>query len=138
MLAGTDDFLNASYLQGLWNGLVTPKHQALLDGIGHWDWFGRGGSISPCNTSAPQPACERAWQTASEMLLAFITKYLYKNWWRPPYLLGSPGGRPPLLDAYESDGGCAIKIRWVDPMASQSQGTTGDVSLGTWSGSDPW
>jgi hypothetical protein len=138
MIAGTEDFLNASYLQGLWNGLVIPKHQALIQDIGHWDWFGPAGSISQCSPSAPEPNCGAGGQTASELVLAFMTKYLLNNWWRPPYLLGSPGGRPPLIGNYLSGGDCAMKIRWVDPMASSSQGTTGDVTLGTWTGSDPW
>ena len=138
MIAGTDDFLNSSYLQGLWGALVIPKHQAMLQGIGHWDWFGPLGSIRPCDTSAPAPACGVAWQTASELILAFMTKYLLNNWWRPPYCLGSPGSRPPLLGAYQPGGSCAMKIRWVDPMASSSIGTTGNVTLGTWSAPNPW
>ena len=122
MLAGSDDAMTASYLGGLWNSLAVPKHQAVVQNIGHWDWFGQNGSIRPCNESAPGPACPIAWQTASELILAFMTKYLLNNWWRPPYLLGSPGGRPPLLHWYSPTSPCALKVRWNDPAATGTQG----------------
>jgi dienelactone hydrolase len=138
MIAGTEDFLNASYLQGLWNSLVIPKHQAMLQGIGHWDWFGHPGSIHACDASAPRPPCPIGWQTASELVLAFMTKYLLNNWWRPPYLLGSPGGRPPFLNWYDNNGPCALKVRWNDPMASGAQGQVGDITLGNWTASNSW
>ena len=138
MIAGTDDFLNASYLPGMWNSLVIPKHQAMLQGIGHWDWFGNYGSIHPCNSSAARPACPVAWQTASELVLAFMTKYLLNNWWRPPYLLGSSGGRPPFVNWYDPNGPCALKVRWNDPTASASQGQVGDITLGNWTATAPW
>jgi pimeloyl-ACP methyl ester carboxylesterase len=138
MIAGTEDFLNASYLQALWSALAIPKHQAMLQGIGHWDWFGHPGSIHPCNPSAPRPACPVAWQTASELVLAFMTKYLLNHWWRPPYLLGSPGGRPPFLNWYDTNGPCALKVRWNDPTASGAQGQIGEITLGHWTAPSTW
>jgi len=138
MIVGTDDFLNASSLQGLWNNLAIPKHQAMLQNIGHWDWFGHLGSIRLCDDSAPGPACPIAWQTASELVLAFMTKYLLHNWWRPPYLMGSPGGRPPFLNWYGGNGPCALKVRWNDPTAAGAQGQVGDVTLGNWTAPISW
>lgn len=138
MLVGSDDFLNASYLAGLWSSLAIPKHQAMIDGLGHWDWFGQFGSIEPCAADAPRPSCPVGWQTASEMLLAFMTKYLYNHWWRPPYLLGSPGGRPPLVHWYERSGPCALKVRWNDPTYTGGLGQVGEVTLGDWGGTAPW
>jgi hypothetical protein len=138
MVAGTDDFLNASYLAGLWNSLSIPKHQAALQGIGHWDWFGPFGGIRPCDDGAPRPACPVAWQAVSELLLAFATKYLYNNWWRPPYLLGSPGGRPPFLDWFDTTGPCSLKVRWNDPTAGGAQHQVGEVTLGNWTAPNPW
>jgi hypothetical protein len=139
MIVGSDDFLNASSLAGLWNSLPIPKHQAMLQAIGHWDWFGHNGSIRPCDASTPHPPCPIGWQTASELVLAFMTKYLLNNWWRPPYLLGSPGGRPPLMQWYGSNGPCALKVRWNDPTAAVAQGPIGDITLGTWTADlDPW
>ncbi|MGK6307409.1 hypothetical protein [Variovorax sp. DT-64] len=138
MVAGTDDFLNASYLAGLWNSLAIPKHQAALQRIGHWDWFGPFGGIEPCDEQAPRPACPVAWQALSELLLAFSTKYLYNMWWRPPYLLGSPGGRPPFLDWFDPNGPCSLKVRWNDPTATGAQGPVGEVTLGNWTAQNPW
>jgi hypothetical protein len=139
MLVGTEDFLNAGYLTGFWNALTIPKHQAMLQGIGHWDWFGQFGSIQPCDADAPRPGCRVGWQTASEMVLAFMTKYLYNHWWRPPYLLGSPGGRPPLLHWYEKNRPCALKARWNDPLYSGGLGQVGQVTLGSWTSPlSPW
>lgn len=139
MMVGTEDFLNNGSLQGLWNSLSAPKHQAMLQSIGHWDWFGYGGSIRPCDEGAAVTACRVGWQTASEMALGFMTKYLLNNWWRPPYLLGSPGGRPPLLQWYESGGRCALKVRWNDPTVASPPGPEGAVTLGTWTSPiTPW
>lgn len=139
MMAGTEDFLNAGSLPGLWNSLVIPKHQAMLQGLDHWDWFGPFGGIQPCDENSARPRCPVGWLTASEMVLALMTKYLYNHWWRPPYLLGSPGSRPPFLNWYEQDGPCALKVRWHDSMYSDSLGQVGDVTLGNWT-SDwlPW
>lgn len=138
MMVGSDDFLNASYLAGMWNSLAIPKHQAMIQGLGHWDWFSDFGGIEPCDSDAPRPGCRVGWQTASELLLGFMTKYLYNNWWRPPYLLGSAGGRPPLIHWYSQTGPCAIKIRWNDPTYTGTLGSAGDVTLGNWTTSNPW
>jgi len=138
MIVGSDDFLNASYLAGMWSALAIPKHQAMIQGLGHWDWFSDFGGIEPCNPSAPRPGCRVGWQTASELLLGFMTKYLYNHWWRPPYLLGSAGSRPPLIHWYTQTGPCAIKIRWNDPTYTGSLGSAGDVTLGNWTAPSPW
>jgi dienelactone hydrolase len=138
MMAGAEDHMNASYLTGLWASLVVPKHQAMLQSLGHWDWFGEFGSIRPCDTQVPRPRCPVGWQTASEVVLAFMTKYLYNHWWRPPYLLGSPGSRPPLLHWYEKNRPCAMKLRWNDPMYTGGLGQIGDVTLGNWTSWNPW
>jgi dienelactone hydrolase len=138
MMVGSDDFLNASYPAAMWNSLAIPKHQAIIQGLAHWDWFSAFGGIEPCNPDAPRPGCPVGWQTASELLLGFMTKYLYNHWWRPPYLLGSPGGRPPLLHWYSNTGPCAIKIRWNDPAYTGSLGSVGEVTLGNWTGGSPW
>lgn len=138
MMVGSDDFLNASYPAAMWNSLSTPKHQAIIQGLDHWDWFSDFGGIEPCDSDAPRPGCRVGWQTASELLLGFMTKYLNNHWWRPPYLLGSPGGRPPLLDSYTSAGPCAITIRWDDPRYTGSLGSIGEVTLGNWAGGSPW
>jgi hypothetical protein len=139
MMVGTEDFLNAGSLTGLWNALAIPKHQAMLQGLDHWDWFGPFGGIQPCDANASRPGCSVGWQTASEMALALMTKYLYNHWWRPPYLLGSPGSRPPLLHWYQQNGPCALKIRWHDPLYSGSLGQIGDVTLGNWTSPfSPW
>ena len=138
MIVGSDDFLNASYLAGMWNSLAIPKHQAMLQGLGHWDWLSDFGGIEPCNPETPRPGCRVGWQTASELLLGFMTKYLYNNWWRPPWLLGSAGGRPPLIHWYSQTGPCAIKIRWNDPTYTGSRGSVGDVTLGNWTAPSSW
>ncbi|HSJ28999.1 MAG TPA: hypothetical protein VLB67_12390 [Acidimicrobiia bacterium] len=138
MMVGSDDFLNASYPAAMWNSLAIPKHQAIIQGLAHWDWFSAFGGIGACDTDAPRPVCPVGWQTASELLLGFMTKYLYNHWWRPPYLLGSPGGRPPLLHWYRNTGPCAVKIRWNDPTYTGSLGPVGEVTLGSWTGGSPW
>lgn len=138
MMVGSDDFLNSSYPAAMWNPLAIPKHQAIIQGLAHWDWFSAFGGIEPCDPDAPRPGCRVGWQTASELLLGFMTKYLYNHWWRPPYLLGSPGGRPPLLHWYSNTGPCAIKIRWNDPTYTGSLGSVGEVTLGNWTGGSPW
>jgi hypothetical protein len=138
LLAGTDDLITLSFMQALWNSLPVPKHQVALQGLGHWDWFGGQGGIHPCDGNAPRPACPVGWQIASEVILAFVTKYLRGHWWRPPYLLGSPGGRPPLMPWFEPPAKCALKARWDDPTASTSLGNPGEVTLGTWTDSSPW
>lgn len=139
MMAGTEDFLNAGSLSALWNALAIPKHQAILQDMDHWDWFSPFGGIQPCDENAARPRCPVGWQTASEMVLALMTKYLYNHWWRPPYLLGSSGSRPPLLHWYQQNGSCALKVRWHDPLYSGSLGQVGDVTLGNWTSlSIPW
>ena len=135
LMCGSADLTRLSSLPGLWRSLAQPKHQAAVQGLDHWDWFGGQGGIHPCDPNAPRPACPVGWQIASELLLGFMTKYLWDAWWRPPYLLGSPGGRPPLLQWFDEDG-CALKVRWEDPTATTD--LPGEVTLGAWTDADPW
>lgn len=139
LLAGTEDFMTISYLRAFWPNLPLPKHQAALQGLDHWDWFGSLGGIQPCNNATGRPACPAGWQIASELLLGFMAKYIGGRWYQQAYLLGSPQGRPPLLQWFDGPVDCALKIRWNDPMASPTLGNPGEVTLGTWDDSfDPW
>lgn len=137
MIAGTEDLQNASYLAGLWNSLPAPKYQALLQGIGHWDWFGGNHGIQPCDSSAERPECPVGWLTAAELVLGFMAKRLFNMWYLPPHLLGPAGDRTPLMPYYEDGAGCALKVRWNDPQIHQN--TVGDTTFGEWESSfDPW
>lgn len=141
LLAGTADFLNSSYPSALWPNLVAPKHQATLQGIGHWDWFGGQGGIQPCDSNAERPACPLGWHTAAELVLGFMSKYLGGRWYQVPYLIGSPGDRYPLLDHYTAGGSCGLKIRWDDPVAPLGDGDHdrhGEITLGGWTEGNPW
>lgn len=114
-----------------------PKHQAALQGVGHWDWFPPGADIFPCSGKSRNP-CAVSWQVASELCLVFFYKYLYDHWFLRPYLFSSPGGRPPLLHHFDAGTGCAIKIRWATPEEETSLGTVGEVTLGDWTEGSPW
>lgn len=138
LMAGTGDFLNFSTLLALWPSLSRPKHQAALQGLEHWDWFGPMGGIQPCNPATNRTVCPAGWQIASELLLGFMTKYVRGHWWRPPYLLGSPGQRPPLLPWFEGPVGCALKVRWEDLTYTGSLGNPGEVTSGVWDEASPW
>ena len=66
------------------------------------------------------------WQAASELMLVFFYKYLFNQWFLRPYLMTSPGGRPPILDAFAHGTGCALRVRWD----TVSDGV-GEISLGS-------
>jgi dienelactone hydrolase len=136
LVCGTQDIDTFSYLPGLWPSLVSPKHQAALQGLDHWDWFGPNGAIKPCDANADTPACPIGWHVASELLLGFMTKYLVRDTSLPPYLIGSAGERPALLDHFDSTN-CALKVRWDDPLASEPEPTTGEKTFGQWTGAGP-
>lgn len=147
LIGGTRDILNFSYLKYLWPALVAPKHQAALQGIGHWDWFGRRGGIQFCDPDAERPACPVGWHTAAELLVGFMTKYLRNLWYLvPPHLLGYRGAagslfqRPNLLQYYEPPTACGLKIRWDDPIADPDRGQikVGEITKGTWIEAGPW
>lgn len=139
LLSGTTDSEAYSYLNGLWPLLIRPKHQAALKDLGHWDWFGYRGAIRPCNPGTEPPTCPIGGQIASELVLGFMTKYLRKKRFIPPFLLGDEGDRPPLLPWLEDDDAvCAVQIRWDDPLASAPYGTRGVETLGGWDGQEPW
>jgi hypothetical protein len=109
------------------------KHHAAFQGAGHWDWFPEGGaSIYPCSGETDNP-CVATWQAASELMLVFFYKYLFNQWFLRPYLMTSPGGRPPILDAFAHGTGCALRVRWD----TVSDGV-GEISLGEWTESAPW
>jgi hypothetical protein len=139
LMAGNEDHETLSYLNGLWASLSAPKHQAVLQGIGHWDWFGPGEGIQPCSPDAERPKCPIAWQTASELLLGFMTRHL-DGYPFPPHLIGAPGQRPPLLPWYDSSGRCALTVRWEDPAGGGdgSHCVAGQQVFGNWSTPHPW
>lgn len=141
LIAGTADFLNASYPTALWPSLAAPKYQAMLQDLGHWDWFGGQGGIQPCDDDAQRPPCPVGWLTAAELVVGFLVKYLAGRWYQVPSLVGSSGPRSLLLDWYDADTDCAAKIRWDDPLAPLSDGhhdEQGELSLGHWSSGNPW
>jgi dienelactone hydrolase len=147
LIAGTGDVVNLSYLRSLWPALVLPKHQAVLQGIGHWDWFGGQGGIHHCDPATEPPPCPVGWMTASELLVGFMSKYLRNRWYLvPPSLIGyrgpsgSPNRRPNVMRWYEPPTACGLKIRWDDPMADPDRGQVkvGEITAGAWSEGDPW
>ena len=144
MMAGMQDQGNLSYLPGLWPSLVRPKHQAAFQGAGHWDWFGTDGAIQFCDPSNNGRCHSEVWSTASEMLVGFMTRYLYNRWQIPPHLLGdrfsvSPWGRPPFGLGFDlTEYFCGPRVRWEDPMAQPPWATVGDNQWGFWLDPNPW
>gem|GEM_PF-3711492 len=137
MIAGEQDGMALSYLQGLWDQLPAFKHQAVLEGAGHWDWSGSNG-IQLCDPAA-LPRCPAAARTASELILGFLTKYLH-NRPLPPHLLGPAGQRPPLLQWYDDRKRCALTVRWDDPSGggNSTSSVVGSQTFGVWEGNDPF
>jgi hypothetical protein len=138
MMAGMADDVNLSYLPALWPSLARPKHQAAFQGAGHWDWFGSDGAIQFCDPQNGGRCQSEVWSTASEMLVGFMTKYLYNRWQIPPYLLGErftvkPWGGFDNIDLASFF--CGPKVRWDDPMASPPEG---DRIWRFWLERDPW
>jgi len=135
LVAGTADLQNLSYLKGLWNGLVSPKHQAALQGVGHWDWFGTDGGIQYCDAENRHQCRSRAWSTASEMLVGLMTRYLrHQATAVPAHLLGD---RYPASSWWDFTGSvlskaCAVKARWDDPFNIPPYGKTGNETWGLW------
>jgi hypothetical protein len=137
MIAGLRDGMNAGSLAGFWDGLGAPKHQALLSGLGHWDWFSRTSGLHPCDEDVERPACGVGWLTASELLLTFMTKYLLNQWMLPSHLLGPSGTRTELLPYYQNTPRCGLRVRWDDPLSPGSN--VGDATFGNWPASAyPW
>jgi pimeloyl-ACP methyl ester carboxylesterase len=137
MIAGTADGMNAGYLAGFWDGLGAPKHQALLMGIGHWDWFSNTSGLHPCDPDVDRPLCGVGWLTAAELLLTFFVKHLLNQWTLPSHLVGPSGSRTALLPYYQNTDRCGLRVRWHDPLASGP--SIGHATFGHWQDSDyPW
>jgi hypothetical protein len=140
MLAGTADDTSYSFLAGLWPRVAPghrPAHQAALQGLGHWDWFSPDGGIQPCNRSGdgPVPKCPIGWQTASELILGFMTKHITGRWYTPSSLIDL-GNRPPIYPWYENAStGCALQVRWAYP---EDPPRFGVWTFGPWSEPPPW
>lgn len=142
LMAGTADPGSLSYLAQRWPALVQPKHQAAFQGIGHWDWFGTKDGIQFCDPENAGRCRSMGWATASELLVGFMTKYLYNRWQIPPYLLGERFSLRPwgifgptsgLMSLF-----CGPRIRWDDPMASTPPGKVGENTWGIWIDQAPW
>jgi pimeloyl-ACP methyl ester carboxylesterase len=138
MICGTGDGQTFSYLPGLWPSLAAPKFQAAIQGLGHWDWFGPHGEIRPCKPADENTMCPAGWQIASELLLGFMTRTLRKQWWRNPNLMEPTGERPPLEQWFEPPRMCSVKVRWMDPLVSDSFEEAGQDEKGTWIETAPW
>jgi hypothetical protein len=137
LIAGDEDDETFSYLRGLWKSTPAPKHQAVMQGLGHWDWFGPYG-IHPCDQDAVRPKCIAGWMAASELILGLLTKYL-RNRPLPPHLMGPTGSRPPLLQWFDTRKRCAMVVRWEDPSGGgdSSHCVVGQQVFGVWEGSGP-
>lgn len=138
LIAGDEDNETLSYLTILWPSIPAPKHQAVMQGLGHWDWFGPYG-IRPCDQEAVRPKCIAAWMAASELILGLLTKYL-RNRPLPPHLMGPTGSRPPLLHWFDTRKRCAMVVRWEDPSGGgdSTHCVVGHQMFGAWEGSGPW
>ena len=137
LIAGSEDVETLSYLGGLWNSPAEPKHQATIQGIGHWDWFG-GYGIRPCDPDAERPKCIAAFVAASELILGLLTKY-FQGGAFPPHLMGPTGTRPPLLHWFDTRKRCAMVVRWVDPSGGGNGAhcVVGHQMFGEWDGPGP-
>jgi pimeloyl-ACP methyl ester carboxylesterase len=112
-----------------WNGVSTPKHSAVFDEIGHWDYLPPG--TTSCDTQRGQ--CHLMPALAAELLIMFFGRYLTAP--GAANLIGqiAPSLIPPGLQdigltqdqqffaggylyAYEnlsgSDTGCGAKVTW--------------------------
>jgi dienelactone hydrolase len=137
LIAGDQDNEAFSYVRGLWNSTKEPKHQAVIQGVDHWDWF-NGYGIRPCDLSAPRPKCIAAFMAASELILGLLTKYLANRPF-PPHLIGPTGSRPPLLPWFDTRKRCAMVVRWVDPSGGGdgSHCVVGHQMFGEWEDEGP-
>ncbi len=134
-MCGTADAQTFSYLNGLWNSLVTPKYQAAFQGAEHWDWFGRSGAIRHCDGT--QPAWPDTGHIAGELLVGFLTRHVAKIAFHPPLFVRIPLLRPWLVPWF--DNGSAIQVRWDAPGEHfHPLPATGDGVLGLWTDSVPW
>ncbi len=139
-ICGTADAQTFSYLNGLWDSLVTPKYLAAFQGAEHWDWFGRNGAIRACNGT--QPSWPDTGHIAGELLVGFLTRHVAKIAFDPPNLVRIPLLRPWLDPWY--DNGSAIQVRWDAPgehfysWPFYPLPPTGDGILGLWTESAPW
>jgi hypothetical protein len=139
-VAGPEDEVNAALSNNQpFQTSVGPKHQAAIQGAGHWAYS----EIGPC-PGGESPACGDAALIASELALGFFYKYLYDYWLSTPYLLAEPyvtrySDRPGPADWFPAGSGCAVKVRWDDPRPGSMFGRTGVVTLGPWTtDAPPW
>jgi hypothetical protein len=122
-------------LPTLWQTLSKPKHQALVQGLGHWDWFaGSQSTIYPCDPNFKFPACRHGYVIAGELLAGFMTRYLHGRASLQPPLIADTGRRPLRLSNWEQRApDCALKVRWsVSIIAKPKYQLTGDITLGNW------
>jgi hypothetical protein len=122
--------MNAGSLAGFWPGLGAPKHQALLMGIGHWDWFSNTSGLHPCDPNVERPSCGVGWLTAAELLLTFMEKHLLNQWMLPSHLVGPSGTRTALLPYYQNTQRCGLRVRWDDPLPPGP--SVGSATFGHW------
>lgn len=100
----------------LWPFLNGPKHQAVVSGTDHFDWFGSYGYIHRCD-GRDSGTCPVAGATAAEIVLTFMTKYLMNSWRLPSSLVGPQGGRQPIIGQFEEFAGCGLGVRWNAPVS---------------------
>lgn len=136
MICGTTDHLAFSTLGGLWPVLPSPKYQAAVKEVGHWEWFGRRGPIRYCDGS-PSPWPD-AGLIAGELIAGFLTRHLAGVQFDPPHPISIPLLRPWGVSWF--DHAAAIQVRWDAPgQQFYPLPPAGDGILGPWaSGTAPW
>jgi pimeloyl-ACP methyl ester carboxylesterase len=129
---GSDQLMDAALVDmnpppssAAWNTVTAPKHSAILDDIGHWDYLPPG--TTTCDTQRGQ--CHLMPALAAELLMMFFGRYLSSS---PLGQIG-PSLIPPRLQdlgltpdqqffaggylyAFEnlsaSDAGCGVELTW--------------------------
>ena len=138
LIGGTDDLIGGPSRQQ-YQTLTTPKHEAAIQGTDHWSYFGHQGAIQPCNPQT-RPHTFAA-QITREMLVTFFYKYLTSpanKLLLPPSLLPAQGQRPDITACFAPNSGCALQIRWRDPMNFNLVNFLGKRVLGEWTEAPPW
>jgi hypothetical protein len=109
--------------------LPTPKYQAALLSVGHWDYFGATPTIFTCPTPTP-PTCPAAAQLTSELMLGFFAKHLRGIRLVPPSLMLDHFNRPAWGHVFVVNSGCAMRVRWSDVVGGAP--ISGQTTFGTW------